>query len=379
MALLGQCWATGSAERDVAVLVLLLALAAYGPLRFAIGGVVRRLLVGRRGDRYDVVSGLAARLEESADVHRQLPALAAAVATAFKLAYVRVEVVDSHGTVSAAYGSAPAAVREVPIRYGQEEVGRLVLPASGMRSMLSKRDQELLLDVVRQAAMAIRSARLAADLQASRERLVLDREEDRRRIRRDLHDGLGPVLGGVAMRLDAAGNALVTDPAAARTMVEKSRHDITEALADVRRLVHGLRPPALDDLGLLDALHQQVERMRSNSLDIEVDGEPAAAATGRGRGGGLPDRLGGPRQHEPARPRDQVHGPARRRARRAGRGGRGRRRRHRARRHGRGRAGLPAGPGRRAGRPHRDQLPARGRHRGAGLAAHRTHRRGGER
>lgn len=264
-------------QRDVAVLVLLLALAAYGPVRSLAGGLVRRLLVGRRGDRYDVVSGLAARLEESVDVHRQLPALATAVATAFKLGYVRVEVVDSRGTVSAAHGTVPAAVREVPIRYGREVVGRLVLPARGMRSMLSRRDQELLLDVVRQAAVAIRASRLAADLQASRERLVLDREEDRRRIRRDLHDGLGPVLGGVAMRLDAAGNALERDPAGARTMVEKSRQDITEALADVRRLVHGLRPPALDDLGLLDALQQQVERMRSGTLDVRVEAEALPA------------------------------------------------------------------------------------------------------
>ena len=277
VAALGQVLGERLGERDVAVLVLLLALAAYGPVRSTIGGLVRRLLVGRRGDRYDVVSGLAARLEESGDVHQQLPALAAAVATAFKLGYVRVEVVDRHGTISAAHGTAPETVRQVPIRYGEEVVGRLVLPAQGMRSVLSRRDQELLLDVVRQAAMAIRSARLATELQSSRERLVLDREEDRRRIRRDLHDGLGPVLGGVAMRLDAAGNALETDPASARTMVEKSRQDITEALADVRRLVHGLRPPALDDLGLLDALHQQAERMRSAALDIRVEAGPLPA------------------------------------------------------------------------------------------------------
>lgn len=260
-------------ERDVAVLVLLLALAAYGPLRSLAGGLVRRLLVGRRSDRYGVVSALAARLEASTAVQQQLPALATTVATAFGLRYVRVEVVDSRGTLSASHGDAPAVVREVPIRYGEEVVGRLVLPDRGLRSMLSRRDQELLLDVVRQAAVAIRSARLAAELQASRERLVLDREEDRRRIRRDLHDGLGPVLGGVAMRLDAAGNALERDPATARTMVERSRHDITEALADVRRLVHGLRPPALDDLGLLDALQQQAERMRSSELDVRVEAD----------------------------------------------------------------------------------------------------------
>lgn len=257
-------------QRQVTLLVLLVAVAAYGPLRTWAAAAVRRLLVGRRGDRYDVVAGLAARLEESGDVHAQLPALAAAVAHAFKLGFVRVEVLaPGGGTSSATHGTEPVATREVPIRYGEEEVGRLVLPARGVRSMLSRRDQELLFDVVRQAAMAVRSARLAEDLQASREQLVLAREEDRRRIRRDLHDGLGPVLGGVAMRLDAVGNALTSDPALARQMVAQSRRDITDALADVRRLVHGLRPPALDDLGLLDALQQQVERTRGQ-VDVRL-------------------------------------------------------------------------------------------------------------
>ena len=108
--------------------------------------------------------------------------------------------------------------------------------------MLSRRDQELLVDVVRQAAIAVRSSLLARELQESREQLVLAREEDRRRIRRDLHDGLGPVLGGVAMRLDAAGNAVGADPGPP-TARRESRAEIIEALADVRRLVHGLRPP----------------------------------------------------------------------------------------------------------------------------------------
>lgn len=258
-------------ERDVTLVVLLLAVTAYGPLRAWLGALVRRGLVGRRGDRYAVVTDLAARLEGTSDVRVQLPALAAEVAAAFKLGYVRVEVLGhAGGTVSATHGHRPPDVREVPIRYGAEEVGRLELPDRGIRSMLSRRDQALLFDVVRQAAMAVRAARLAADLQAARERLVLAREDDRRRIRRDLHDGLGPVLGGVAMRLDAAGNALDRDPQSARRLVAQSREDITDALADVRRLVHGLRPPALDDLGLLAALEQQAERLRSDRMSVEV-------------------------------------------------------------------------------------------------------------
>jgi signal transduction histidine kinase len=125
--------------------------------------------------------------------------------------------------------------------------------------------------------MAVRSARLAEDLQASRERLVLAREDDRRRIRRDLHDGLGPALGGVAMRIEAAGNALESDPTRARALLQQSRDDIADALADVRRLVHGLRPPALDDLGLLDALGQLVERARLTGVSVDLDAEELPA------------------------------------------------------------------------------------------------------
>jgi signal transduction histidine kinase len=269
-------------ERDATLILLLVAVTLYAPMRGWISGLVRRALVGRRGDRYAVVADLAARLEETTDVRAQLPALATEVAAAFKLDYVRVEV-NGHGggTVSATHGVRPEEVRDVPIRYGEEDVGRLELPARGVRSMLSRRDQALLFDIVRQAAMAVRSARLAADLQQSREQLVLAREEDRRRIRRDLHDGLGPVLGGVAMRLDAAGNALDRDPETTRRLVAQSRQDVTDALADVRRLVQGLRPPALDDLGLLAALDQQAERMTSPDLAVTVAAEdlpPLSAA-----------------------------------------------------------------------------------------------------
>ena len=109
---------------------------------------------------------------------------------------------------------------------------------------------------------------------------MLGREEDRRRIRRDLHDGLGPTLGGVAMRLDAAGNAVESDPESARRMIRLARTEVRDALDDVRRLVHDLRPPALDDLGLRAALEQQAERVSSEvavTVDVEgADDLPAA-------------------------------------------------------------------------------------------------------
>ena len=257
-------------EGGVTILVLVLAVAVYGPLRAWLGAGVRRLLFGRRGDRYDVVSTFAERLEETRTVDEQLPALASAVATTFKVPFVRVEVLaPGGGTLSATHGTVAADGQAIDIAYRGERIGRLTLPALGLRSMLSRRDQGLLVDLVRQAAIAIRASLLAGELQESRERLVLGREDDRRRIRRDLHDGLGPALGGVAMRLDAAGAAVDADPGRARELVRLARTEIREALDDVRRLVHDLRPPALDDLGLQAALEQQAERMRS-AVDVRV-------------------------------------------------------------------------------------------------------------
>ena len=265
-------------ERQVTLVVLLLAVAAYGPLRSWLTAVVRRRVLGRRGERYEVVSALAERLEQTGSLDEQLPMLAAAVSEAFRVSYVRVEVLAPGGQrLSATHGVEPRETRSFPISYRGERIGALDLPDVGIRGMLSRRDEALLLDVVRQAAIAVRSTLLARQLQESREQLVLDREEDRRRIRRDLHDGLGPVLGGVAMRLDAAGNAVTSDPERAHRLVVQSRAEITEALADVRRLVHGLRPPALDDLGLLAAVEQQAERCRSAGLDVTVSAESLGA------------------------------------------------------------------------------------------------------
>lgn len=260
-------------QREVTLLVLVLAVVVYGPLRSWLGHGVRRVLFGRRSDRYDAVSSLAARLEASESLTEQLPALVGAVASTFKVPYVRVEVVAPGGDLlSASHGREPAEVHSVDIAYDGARVGRLVLPVLGVRSMLSRRDQGLLVDLVRQAAIAIRAGLLAAELQEGRERLVLGREDDRRRIRRDLHDGLGPALGGVALRLDAAGNAVGSDPDRARELVRLARTEVADALDDVRRLVHDLRPPALDDLGLEAALRQQAQRLQPE-LAVRVEAE----------------------------------------------------------------------------------------------------------
>lgn len=248
-------------DGQVVVVVLLLSVVVYGPLRLRARAVVRRALLGSRDDPYDVVAGLATSLETLDEGPAQLAAVARAVAEAFGIGYVRVEVDRGGERVVATHGVPPAETRTLPITYRDAEVGVLVLPARGLRGRLSRRDERLLGDLVRQAAIAARTGRLADELQESRERLVVAREEERRRIRRDLHDGLGPALSGVVFQLESARLLVDSDPRAARERIGATSRLVQDTVGDVRRLVHDLRPPALDDRGLVGALRQQADRL----------------------------------------------------------------------------------------------------------------------
>lgn len=265
-------------QRTVVVLVLGLGAVVYLALRHLLVGRVRRLVFGTRDDPYDAVAGLASRLESAADARGQLTAVADAVARAFGVRYVRVEVDrPGGGRLTASHGSEPPTTRTLPVTFRETTIGRLVLPRDGLRARLSRRDEALLGDLVRQAALAARSARLTEELQDSRERLVLAREEERRRIRRDLHDGLGPALSGVVFRIETARLVLSDDPASASQGLEVAASQVQDVVADVRRLVHDLRPPALDDLGLVGALRQQATSLSGPGFTVRVEADGVVA------------------------------------------------------------------------------------------------------
>jgi signal transduction histidine kinase len=165
----------------------------------------------------------------------------------------------------------------LPLTYQGEPVGRLILaPRAGERSF-GRTDAQLLDSLARHAGAAVhathlhaRTLRLAADLQQARERLVQAREEERRRLRRDLHDGLGPALAGLALKIDATHDELQLDTAGA-ALLHSLKADVQEAIADIRRLVYALRPPALDELGLVAALQIQIARYQQPGLQITLD------------------------------------------------------------------------------------------------------------
>jgi signal transduction histidine kinase len=259
-------------ETEQALVVAVFVVAAvYAPLRHRLWRLVRARVVGERDDPYAVVAGLARRLEESPASDAQLLEVARAVATAFRSPYVGVEIRQtSGGVLLAEHGQRPPGPRALPITYRDEQVGRLLL-SQGASSRLRPTDERLLADVVRQAAAATRADQLATELQHSRERLVTAVEDERRRLRRELHDGLGPTLAAVASRIDTARITASKDPAESERMLRLARDEVTGMLTEVRRLVHGLRPPALDDVGLVRALRRLAEQIAPPGLSVRVE------------------------------------------------------------------------------------------------------------
>jgi len=250
-------------DLPAALLGVAVAAVLFAPLRSRLQRRVDRFLYGERGDPYAVLAGLGHRLEAVADPS-SLPWIAGTVRDALQLSSVRIEVDGDAGRpIRAAAGPDPAPAGEeiVELTAGAEHVGRLVLgPRPGERS-LSARDRRLLRDLSGPIASTVRAVRatdrarlLAEDLQRSREHLVRAREEERRRMRRDLHDGLGPTLAGLVMRADAARETGGGPDELAEIAVQART-----ALDDVRRLVDGLRPPALDTLGLAGTVRAQLQ------------------------------------------------------------------------------------------------------------------------
>lgn len=234
----------------------------FQPLRERLQLAANRVLYGQRDDPYAVLSQLGLRLEETLALDEVLPAIVETVASALKLPYVAIELPDEleRGTsIAAATGVPTDRSERLPLTYGH---GALVVASRAPGEVFSEQERQLLRDLARQAGVAVQAVRagtqsmqLAEDLRQARQRLVTAREAERRRLRRDLHDGLGPRLASMSMRLETARDQLPAGSSAAELMTDLSAR-MQETVADIRQLVYALRPPALDDLGLVAALSE---------------------------------------------------------------------------------------------------------------------------
>jgi signal transduction histidine kinase len=246
----------------------------FQPLRERLQRGVNRLVYGERDDPYAVLSRLGQRLEAAYAPESILPAIVETVAQTLKLPHVAITLNQGgEFKIAAEFGHSKNEPITLPLIYQGERVGELILAPRAPGEHFRAAERQLLDDLARQAGVAAHAVRLTADLQQSRERLVAAREEERRRLRRDLHDGLGPQLASLVLKLETARNRMADDPQAAALLTDLSGRT-QEAVADIRRLVYALRPPALDELGLVTALREgatQYHQQGINGLNITFD------------------------------------------------------------------------------------------------------------
>ena len=248
--------------------VCLLAAAAHEQLQH----LADRVMFGQRQDPDAVMTSLRRRLDLATGPLDALGQLADGLQERLRLPYVRID---------AAIGQLPPVVAGEPVSHtlvlevveAGDVVGGLTVGLRDRDERPTGRDRKALETVAHQIGAQLRQAALSAEVQAQRELVVGARENERRRIRRDLHDGVGPALAGVAMQLDQLAARLDDEPELA-DRAREARDELRATVGSVRRLVDGLRPPALDDVGLTGALANLLapygERVRLHVAPLPV-------------------------------------------------------------------------------------------------------------
>jgi signal transduction histidine kinase len=255
----------GQGNSVISLLATGLVAVLFQPVRDRLQHLVNRLMYGDRHTPYQAIARLGERLQATLTSDAVLPTIVETVAHALKLPYVAMSLKqEGASAIAASFGVAQEPLVQLPLLYQGESVGELLLASRAAGEAFSSADRRLLEDLARHAGIAAHTVslthnlkRLTKELQCSRTALVTAREEERRRLRRDLHDGMGSTLASLNWQAGALRQALTRNQVAANALIVEQQTIIRSALADIRRLVYDLRPPSLDELGLVGALRER--------------------------------------------------------------------------------------------------------------------------
>jgi signal transduction histidine kinase len=238
-------------------------------------------MYGQRDEPYKVLTQLGEQLQTTVDPARTLQLTTATIAGSLKLPYVAIHVQhNGRDRVAAAYGSAAYETRHFPLIHGGEEVGALEVAARAINEPLTTADMALLNDLARQISPTVQATLLALDLEEARLRIVNAREESRRQLGSDLHDGVGHQLAGLARQVEEVDKLLDADPRVAQKALETIKQQLNATSGEVRQLAYRLHPPELELLGLVGALREQVQAVTTLAVHLVVPQElpPLSAA-----------------------------------------------------------------------------------------------------
>jgi signal transduction histidine kinase len=244
----------------------------FHPLRDRLQRVVNRVLYGERDDPASVLTRLAHQLETADTPTAILPHLVQTIAHALKIPHVAISLPDgAHQTDPVvAWGDRTDRAQVIPLVYQNEAIGNLTVAPRGPQEQFNRHEQRLLATIAALTATTVRAVQLSDELHHSRQRIITAREEERRRLRRDLHDGLGPALASLPLKIDAAIDLIEHDQPASVDLLGGIKRQAQHLVADIRRVVHDLRPPALDELGLAEALRGALAQIRDHPNGFQI-------------------------------------------------------------------------------------------------------------
>lgn len=246
-----------------------LAAVAIQPAHQRLRRIVNQRVYGDRDDPTSALRHLGSRIRATSDPEDVLSDVVQTVGGRLRVPYVAIEEPDGSKVM---WGSPVPALERVPLTHGGGEVGTLVVgTASGDR--LRPGDLRALGELAPHVAVVVESHRLARALVRSRERLLASREEERLRLRRELHDGLGPNLAAMALEIDRGRLLVRRDPHSAEQLLDKLSARIRESVGAVRAIVADLHPASLNELGLVGAVTELADRF-SGTLAVSVEAVP---------------------------------------------------------------------------------------------------------
>lgn len=278
-------WYLGALLRNdgqwfVSLLATSIVAVAFAPMKERLQRLVNKMMYGEQDSPHTVLSRLGDRLQDPLQPEAAMELVARTVRESLRLPYSAIVLDNGAGVRMLAAESGVRQLETVPfpLIHRGEEIGELRVAPRAAGETFTASDRRFLTLLVNQSGAVVQGAKASSDLRkladhlrASKEKLIYAREEERLRLRRNLHDDLAPRLAALALTAYAAEELVTSDVAKTKSILSELGEIIRQTVSEIRGMVHNLRPPALDELGLEGAIR---ERINDVTIPINSIEEP---------------------------------------------------------------------------------------------------------